>query len=496
MARRYGRKQPEAAPTKTLTAASQILNGPKIIRGRKKATQGIAWQRDAWQLFDEVPEFSFGVELLAQSVSKVRLVAARSVLGVDEPEFIDGEPTEGENGEEIPATAIEIAAAELVAEWAGGPSGQQQIMERIAVHLQVPGESFVVGRVMEDGTQEWGAFSNEEVTSGANGWKINDGLINVTLTGDEILIRVWLPHPMKRQWPRSMTLPLLPVLNEIVALTLSIAASTDSRLAGAGILFVSQGTNIDIPELIETMITPLKDRGTAAAVVPMIQEIPEDAQMPVHVRFEPTNELKEQEKRSEAVVRLARGMPLPQEQILGTGDLNHWTGWLQDEASVKGPVSSLAGAMVNALSDSWFRPALEEMGFPPEEVADYLVWFDTTPLTLRPDRSAQANVGADHLFLSTEAWLRESGFDDADAPMGEDFCRLLLLRLLLTAPAQADVWFDRLGECAGISEMGITEATVVEEAPAGGVQELPASPNGQPQDNRSLPEQNGVASGV
>lgn len=496
MARRYRRGEPipiDAGPQgKVLTAAVQILNGPKVERFLRKATKGEAWQRESWLFYDEVPEYAFGVDALAQSVSKVRLIAGRTVTGFDEPETVDGEPTSDENGTEIPATEIEIAAADLVAGFAGGPDGQQAILERVVTHLQVAAESYIVGRDMPDGTQVWDAFSNEEVSASSGGWKVDDGVTKFTLADTDVLIRVWLAHPMRRSRVRSFSMPLLSALHEVRGLTMSIAATTDSRLAGAGILFISQSTDLNVEEVMDAMITPIKDRESAAAVVPIIARVPDETfpNPAIHMRFEPTNDLKEQEKRADAILRVARGMPLPQEQILGMGESNHWSLWGIDEATIKGPVTSFAAVVMRALTIGWFRPALETR-FDPEMAADYSVWFDASPLAMRPDRSGQAAVALDHLMISSEAFLRESGLDKADLPDGEDFCRQLLIKLLLTSPAQAAQWFAALGECAGFGEMDIDLSAI--PAGEGNGRQLPQAPA---QSDRVLPEQNGVASGL
>src|SRR6266496_654165 len=79
-------------------------------------------------------------------MSRVRLRAGRRVKGQDEPEIADTGP-----------------AAEAVADLAGGVGGQSRMMSSFAVHLDVPGECYVVGEKKPSGREEWSVRSIEEV---------------------------------------------------------------------------------------------------------------------------------------------------------------------------------------------------------------------------------------------------------------------------------------------------------------------------------------------
>lgn len=462
---------------RSLTAAAQILNGPKINRtNRPKNFKGLAWQADAWGYYDTVGEFSWAVEILATAVSKVGLVSALDVPGSDEPEIRDGEPEQVDN-RTVQPPEIEQFGAELVERFAGGSTGQQQLLYRVAVQLTVAGESYIVGRVSGE-EDVWEAYSNEEIQWGQGKWKVNDGVDNFELTPNDILIRVWRPHPRRRQQPRSSTLPLLPALQEIKSLTQSIAAQVDSRLAGAGLLILpesmsllstqtrelAEGEDRFVAELMDAMVTPISNRDSASAVVPIVIKVPDESiGKAQYLRFDAPSDVKDADKREKAIVRMARGMDLPPEQVLGLGESNHWSAWQVDESTVKGPISSLAAIVAHALTIGWYRPALEEAEFDPELVANYLVWFDPTALIQRPDRSEQALQVFDRQGMSLAALLRESGFDESDLPEERDLCRQLLFKMLQADPANAAQWFGAFGACAGfdIPAPEITPANVV-----------------------------------
>jgi hypothetical protein len=488
---------------RAITAAVQILNGPKIKRPNKPKQngKGLPWQTASWEYVDEIGEYSLAVEMLSTAVSKVQLVAGRDVLGVDEPIIINGEEYTLE-GDTVQASQLDKDAAALVNGFAGGTTGQQQVMYRAAFQLIVAAESFIVGRQDAEGNSRWDAYSNEEMSYSQKGWTINDGTENYTLTPEDILIRVWRPSPRRRSEPRSSSKPLLPVLAEIKGLTQSIAARIDSRLAGAGVLFVpesmslmsasdtsklAEGEDPFVAELTDAMLTPIGDRDSAAAVVPIVVRVPDDSIGKVqHIRFEVTAKAEEAAQRQDAILRMARSMDLPPEQILGMGSMNHWGAWQVDEATLKGPVDTLVMIIVHALTVGYVRPGLIALGHDPADVEEYLAWRDLTQLIQRPDRSEQALKVFELGGIGYDALNRESGFDDADKPTEEDTCRQLMLTLVKSDPANAVHYIQTFGPCAGIELPNLVDLPVAGAAvvPAVDTQQIPELP----QNNREIPQ--------
>lgn len=487
------------AQGRSITAAAQLLNGPKIDRPHKPKNnaKGLPWQTASWEYVDEIGEYSLAVEMLATAVSKVQLVAARDVSGVDEPIIIDGNEYEID-GKTVQASKLDKDAADLISGFAGGTTGQQQVMYRSSFQEIVAAESYLVGRQDAEGNSRWDAFSNEEISYAQGAWKVNDGVENFTLAPEDILIRVWRPSPRRRCDPRSSSRPLLPVLAEIKGLTQSIGARIDSRLAGAGVLFVpesmslmsassaelEEGEDPFVAELIDSMLTPIRDRDSAAAVVPIVVRVPDDSIGKVqHIRFEVTAKAEEAAQRQDAILRMARSMDLPPEQILGMGSMNHWGAWQVDEATLKGPVATLASIFVHALTMHYVRPGLIALGHDPVLVDEYLAWYDLTALVQRPDRSGQALEVFDRGAIGFEALLRESGFDDADMPTEEDTCRQLLLQLVKADPSNASGYLRDLGPCAGITLPDLVDLVPAAPVPVGQPPAVATDPNA-----RNLPQ--------
>lgn len=454
---------PTAKVTKgrSLTAAAQILHSRRVDRSQQrklKKSVGAAWQQAAWDYYDVVGEYALGVDMLAWGVAQTRLVSARENPGSNEPDLVTGESNE--DGEQ-PSRADQIAA-DLVATFAGGSIGQQQLMRRVATQLVVAAESFIVGRGMpEDEDDIWEAYSRDEVKSRGSGeavvWTIDDGIERFELGDDDVMIRVWIPSPRRRQEPRSSSKSLLPILAEIDSLTKAIQASNDSRLAGAGILIWpdtvtmiggskpgddDEDTDPFLADVSDMMITPIQDRESAAAIVPIMVKVPVEAVGKIQWLVKPAiASPKDAEDRETAIKRMARSMDLPPEQILGTGDSNHWGAWMIAEDTIKGPITSFASIIVHAATIAWYRPALEvayaDAGIEEDELEGRMMWFDTTALEQRPDRSEQAVQAFDRGGQTLEALVRESGLDPAEIPDGDELVRILLFLVAKADPVAA-----------------------------------------------------------
>lgn len=493
--------KPRVTRGRSMTAAAQVLQSRRIDRILKpKGTQSMDWQIQGWDYYDKVGEFALGIDMQAWAVSQSRLVSARDVASQDEPEVITAEIDENGPADDQP-TEADIIAADLVADFAGGSIGQQQLMRRVATQLGVVAESFIVGRSMgPDEDDVWEAYSREEVKWTAAGWKVDDGIDKFALGPDDVLIRVWIPSPRLRQQPRSSTKALLPTLAEIWALTQSICARSDSRLAGAGLLILPKSVELVggskagdddeedsdpfISDFIDMMVTPIKDRDSASAVVPIIIKVDDAAVGNIqYLRFESEVNMSEADDREKAIVRLARGMDLPPEQILGMGDANHWTGWLVSEDTIKGPVSSLAAIITHAITIGWYQPALEAAyetaGIDVDEADGRMVWFDTAALQQRPDLSANAVLAFDRGGLKLSSFIRELGFDETDLPEPEELLRILLFLLIKDQPALAVPLIDRTGLLEQILSSAKTARDPVTEPP---VDQAPAG-------DRLIPEQ-------
>lgn len=334
----------------SLVAAAQVMTAPNTSLKASIGKQQ-AWQEDAWRYYDEIGELRFGSSWIANAMSRVNLVAATAPSGPgDEPTPVDlDDPT---------FDAVDRRAAEIVATMAGGVATQGQILAAMGLHLTIAGLCWLViepdpDDPFSDTHTMWEVYSSDEVKSSPGTGEI---LIRSserewrTVHPDGIVVKVWRRHPRRSWEPDAPTHGVLGVLREIHLLTMHIQATAQSRLAGAGLLALpseavfppGQGPqtsqsvdpddeNITAPEdtfvdtLVEAMTVPIVDRGSAAAVVPLVVKIPgEHVDKIRHISFATPFDDRVLELLDGAIKRLALGMDIPPEILTGTGGMNHW----------------------------------------------------------------------------------------------------------------------------------------------------------------------------
>jgi hypothetical protein len=453
--RRDADPRPRPTPLSSLVASAKRISSKTMKRTTKER-----WQDEAWAMYDEVGELRFVANALASAGSGATLFAARMVPGADDPEpYVSPNPDDPDADAPDPAGE---AAASIVAALGGNVLGRAELLRRMILHLFVPGDSFLLGLppgVIDDAAPtegdvppdlgivpegaltlselSWHTLSTSEVQVRNDRIVVQVGGSSKEIDGDAaILIRVWRPHPNRWWQADSPVRANLPVLRELVGLTKHIGATIDSRLAGAGLLPLPASVevvgNAHDPEtgaeqpasefvdaLIDAMVTPIEDRESAAAVVPLVVTVPDDVVGKIGlVSFATPFDAASKDLRDEAIRRLALGLDAPPEVMLGLGSSNHWSAWQIDEATTKTHISPLLGLICDALTTEYLWPALEEAGV--ANPRDWVVWFDTSGLTMRPNRTPEAIELYDRGELSGEALRRYSAFDETDARPPDD----------------------------------------------------------------------------
>jgi hypothetical protein len=431
-----------------------------------------SWQRAAWDYYDTVGELRFATQWVSNALSRVNIVAAAPPTGQGD------DPTRIVLGEEG-FTPAQLRAVELVEMIAGGDTGQGQLLGNTALHLTIAGTSYVVAEPnpddpLADEFDSWEVYSSEEIR------QTPDGIIELRISDREwrpihpnaLVVRAWRRHPRWSWQPDAPTRGVLGVLREIQLLQEHIHASAQSRLAGAGILVIpseavfppGQGPqsafdtidpddqNVTAPEdnfvetLVDSMTTPIVDRGSAAAVVPLVVRVPgEFADKIEHLSFATPFDDRVLALLESAIKRLALGLDIPPEILTGAGGLNHWTAWQVEEQAITLHIEPLAEVITHALTIGYLRPALEAEGYDPDEA---MVWFDASQLTTRPDRTTQAIEAYDRMELSAAAMLREVGLSVDDMPSEEEKRSRVLLSLALSSPDLAPAILADLGMIA------------------------------------------------
>lgn len=481
----------------SLVAASVPVSARKI---KRKNLAPEAWQQEAIELYSEVGELRYVANATANAASRANLYVGKWEPGVDEPvEVLTG----------IPADAW--------AQFGGGRAGRSELIKRLFVQLFVPGEGYIIGfppGALDDGQEEmpqglvrmidltWHVAAGTEVAVKPQEVTVDFGDRPRTFRSDELmLIRAWRPNPFRWWQADSPVRSNLPILRELVGLTKHVAATIDSRLAGAGILLIGDsfslmaGQSPDpdddaaadpiLSALMDAMVTSIRDRDSASAVMPILLQGPDEAIDKVqHLTFATPFDAQTRELRDEAIRRLALGLDAPPEVLLGMGTSNHWNAWIIQDDTVRTHIDPALALITDALTRDFLWPVLRDAGIP--DWSDYAVWWDTANLTQRADRSAEAIQVFQMGELSADALRRETGFDDADAPGEIDpvVARALLLvqasPALLTDPGLAAI-VDQLRSVLEPGAAGpiSVEVPVPDAAPDPEVRDLPATADEQ-----------------
>lgn len=420
------------AVRRQLTAAA-TLRGP----GDKLLVQTDVWQNEVWGYYDDLGEFRFAVDWHANAMSRVRLRAAKIRPGQDEPEIVDAGP-----------------AADLMSALMDDVAGRATFMKSCTQLLDVPGEAYLTGETI-GGVTRWAVRSADQIrasNAGANRSRVEVVDVDASqasrevwrdLAAERLIVRVWRPHARYAQLADSPARAARPTMRELELINRKIQAQYLSRLASAGLVIFPDEVAFpvreefeDAPdpfmsEWIETAREAIANPGTAASVIPIPMRVP--GEFVDKIKFiDFTMRIDEQEiqRRDSVIRRLATQLDLPAEVLLGMGEVNHWSAWALDEAAIKIHISPTAELICQALTTGYLRPSLEAAGgkFNP---AEWVVWYDTSELALRPDKSANALQAYDRVELTGAALRRELGFDEDDAPENDDELGTQILKKLL-----------------------------------------------------------------
>lgn len=441
------------APLSSITASASRLTSKEIkkrqMAGRGRTTGSNDWQAEAWDMYDLVGEQRFLAATLAGRMGQARLYVGKMEKDdTAEPGKIEDESIKG-----------------ILDSVGGNAAGRSQLIRRLGMNLFIAGEGWLVGipkallpeyegqgyalpteaegeaLSIDVNDLEWRVFSIDEVAVDQQGLaniSIDDST-KISVSPDLLyLIRVWRPHPRKAWQADSPTRASLPILRELVGLTMHISAQVDSRLAGAGVLVVPQsasdamrrsqglptgGVGSDdeadpfTDALIDAMLTPISDRGNASALVPLVITVPdESAGKFEHITFAQPLDNEARSLREEAIRRLALGQDAPPELLLGVGGMNHWGAWLVREDVVTTHIEPPLALICDALTTQFLHPLLIAEGYTPEEAAEYVIWYDVSHMIVRPNRGSDAMALFDKGALSAEALRTATGFDEGDAP--------------------------------------------------------------------------------
>jgi hypothetical protein len=480
-------KLADPRPGRALTGATAQIDLSAASSWKTWKFGNTEWQIEAWRLYDLISELRKLAGRIGDSVAQARLYVAE----LDERGEEVGETTDGR----ISA----LAGIPL-----GTGNGRDDALRLTGVDLAVGGECWLVGE---------GAATNPEVAAGA--WfvvtgsalkrqgdqitvkrpQVMGGSRLILKDGQDILIRCWRPHPNDTDQADSFTRSAIVPLREIELLTKREFAELDSRLTGAGVMFLPEGVDFPREEgdpegvagfmayLQRAAAASIADQSRASAMVPIMATVPDqlmehlDKIRAVNFWSELSAEIAPMKEK--AIQRLASSAEIPGEVLTGIGDANHWTAWLISDEGIRW-IRGYLGLVAAALTRGFLSLALASMG-----VADperYAFAFDTSNLAAKPNRMDEALQLHDRFLLSDQEAVKAAAFDPEQMPSTTERAAQILLKLVQSQP---DLILDPKIQAA----LGLPDVTVVGSAPVAPALPAEGEPvDGPPNGGQAPPE--------
>jgi hypothetical protein len=469
-----------------LTAAVEHLDSENA---QTLVIQPTEWQREAWQYYHSMGELNFAIDSwLSNCMSRIRLFAAQRMPG-------SADPVELESGPLV----------DIVNGMAGGAAGQAAMLKRMTIHIEVPGDSYLVTEQdAMTNRRTYRTYSNAEIRITRRqtplAYQVNsERAVWRTLAPESLVSRVWWPDPEFQWRPTSPCEAALPILREIDMYNRLIMAHMLSRVASNGILLVPQevqfpakpnakdGTDPFMERLIEVGSQAVKNPGSAASAFPIPIKVPAQwIDKFVHLQFATQMGDKLVSDRNISIDRLATTLNMPPEALKGMGDVNHWGQWQISEDSVRIHISPVAEVIVNGLTESYLQPMAAAANIPTQlaDGSEYIIWYDASALVEEPDRSEQGQQLYDRGVIDSDAYLQAAGFDPESKPSEADLRYQALLKIAMTGGADS---MAALSILVNDPSIAATPQRVTETAPVSPGSDISGEPVTPPQDAQGPP---------
>ena len=379
-----------------------------------------SWQNEAWAFRRTLGEFNQAVDWMSRAMSRIRLLAAEVVPGGDEPEPLDEGP-----------------AAQLVEEFCGGAPGHAAFLKAITPQLLVPGEGWLIAERTDPGLPlagaDWGVYSTDSIRVAGRGFQVRVGeSLWRDLAPDNLPMRIYEPDPQYPWLATSNAEAAVPIMRRIFLIDSRIIAMMVSRLAMNGLMLIPQEGTFSVPEqymeapdpfvamLIDIAGKNISNPGNASAGIPIPVRFTTDLikEWRILKADDPLDEwlLKE---RTDELGRLGDTLGVARERVTGgMGEQNHWGAALASEEEVRVTFSPLAENICGAVTKAYLAPMLRQEGL--QVIGPHggrlIVWYDTSELTAKVDKSEAVVKAYDRLEANGSALRRELGLDESDKP--------------------------------------------------------------------------------
>src|SRR5262245_42031539 len=246
--------------------------------------------------------------------------------------------------------------------------------------------------------------------------------------------RFWTPHPRQSDLADSPVSSVVDICEELLILTASVRGTAVTRMTN-GIITIPQElsfgpaepigdedmeNDILLSDYAEHVTNQIEDPSAAASKVPFAlvgaYEFLDRVQwIKTH---DPATDYMEEKLRIEAIKRMALGLDMPPEALLGMTDANHWTAKQVMHDMWRTHGIPKAEQFADDLNQAYLSPALEAEGFSGWE--DVVISYDDSQVVISPDRTEDADQAYDRGQINDEAYRALKGFPEEYAASEED----------------------------------------------------------------------------
>lgn len=255
--------------------------------------------------------------------------------------------------------------------------------------------------------------------------------------GEMRMWRFWRKHPKNSHLADSPIRPVLDLYEQLWWLTMRERADLQSRIADSGLLLIPEEIDFGPEESAEQavdgddpmadpfqeyvgnmMMTAIGDPGSASASVPGVIRGPAEFLHPDSFRMvhthEPGGSLFTSQREEAIIRRIAIGLDLPVEEVLGMSKANHWTAWKVEDQKWQ-HLEPIATMFAKDVGDGYLRPVLIASGdVSPEEAKNIMVGYDNSAFARDPDKGKTAITLHGEGLLSGIKTLEANGWSDQD----------------------------------------------------------------------------------
>lgn len=451
-----------------LTASATRIETPER-EGIRRLIQ--PWQPLALSYYDAIPEIHYCGNFYSRAMQNVRFFVGER----DENDVII--PSENE------------AAIELFNRVHDPGGGRRLMMSRYGQLAFITGESLLMwSEETSEDEEKWEIVSTDELRpNGSTGYVRFRapalGGEEVRATPDKnwepvpdtsIVYRLWTPHPRYSSLADAPMRGVLDICKELLILTQAVNAMAISHAARAGLLLVPEELTFPPPEggmdedpdvdyfeqdLNTALMAAISDPSSAAALAPMVVRGAAEFLHPDVFRHlalgDEREKYPEENLRTECIRRIALGVDMPPEELLGKADVNHWGAWGISEDAWR-HVEPVAWAFADSLSSSYLRPTARK-----EEIEGWerlCIGVDEGAAVVKPDRGGAATSARKDGAIKLETVRGANDFEDDDAMDDEEYQTWLAVQFndpsLLPEKWQTDTYKTNQEAAAKAKAMG------------------------------------------